>query len=158
MSGSQLFLCGDTLLGNLFLAPHFHDKIPKMSVFWWQIWILFFKMKSQNYLATHWMKLVTHKCVAAPHLRTTGLDHRHLTYQNISYDKLAEHDFYLSKPTSSLWSTSKKLKKVSLKISFTTFHSISSTISGSMILCHNICDIFLFSRGVWKEKKKKSFQ
>ncbi len=34
----------------------------------------FLKIKSENHLATHQMKLETYKCVATPWLRTTDLD------------------------------------------------------------------------------------
>ncbi len=46
------------------------------------------KMISQNNLATHWRKLVTHKCVATPCLRNTGA--------GIQGSEVRQLEFYLA--------------------------------------------------------------
>jgi hypothetical protein len=41
----------------------------------WRLhWLLRFDRQFKYFLATHWRISATHKCVATPGLRTTGLD------------------------------------------------------------------------------------
>ena len=69
------------LATHLNIQSHLRDKILVCQITETDENLLVFhkknlKSSTWNYLATHFEKLATQKCVATPRLRTTGLDKR----------------------------------------------------------------------------------